>query len=100
MYNSDTPSAGTPQSINSTAAAAGTPPLDGKQATGTNDNAAAIGSPFKKQRPSLPGMDGAMIAALDDVSPATTTAPPAQTGGGTAQQPKQLTVEEDEDEEL
>lgn len=92
----DSPSVGTPQSFNSAAATAGTPPLDGKPSTSTNGASEAVGSPFKKQRPSLPGLDGAMMASLDDVTPSNNAAPQPQANSA-AGAPAQATMDEDEE---
>lgn len=96
MYTSETPSASTPQSINSTTAAAGTPPLDGDSSFSANGASEAVGSPFKKQRASLPGLDGAMLSALNDATPANNVGPQPQTSGAPVQ-PAQETVDEDEE---
>ncbi|KAM0719284.1 hypothetical protein Q7P37_005189 [Cladosporium fusiforme] len=97
-YTSDSPSAGTPQSANSTTATAGTPPLDGKPANSTTDSSEMVGSPFKKARPSLPGMDGAMMSALNDVDPASNVAPQSHPNNNTEN--KQTNAEAMSDEEL
>ncbi|KAK5117964.1 hypothetical protein LTR62_004008 [Meristemomyces frigidus] len=55
---------GTPHSANSTSANAGTPPesMSPKNVNGLED---AIGSPFKKHRASMPGLDGAFFGGPD-----------------------------------
>lgn len=88
MYASETSSAGTPQSVSSTAGTAGTPPLGGNSFN-TNGASEAVGSPFKKQRPSLPGMDSAMLA-----SPSTKVAQEPQASSAA---PKPM---DDDEEEL
>ena len=92
MYTSETPSAGTPQSLSSTAGTAGTPPLGGSSFS-TNGASEAVGSPFKKQRPSLPGMDSAMLA-----SPSTKAAEQPQ--ASSAQPDQSAKPMDDDDEEL
>ena len=89
MYASEASSAGTPQSLHSTAGTAVTPPLGGN-AFSTNGASEAVGSPFKKQRPSLPGMDSAMLA-----SPSTKAAQQPQASSDQAAKPM-----DDDDEEL
>lgn len=90
----DSPSVGTPQSVNATAN--GTPPFDGKPFNNTNGASEAVGSPFKKQRPSLPGLDGAMLASLDDVTASNNAAPQPQASSA-AEAPTQATMDEDEE---
>jgi hypothetical protein len=89
MYTSEASSAGTPQSLNSTAGTAGTPPLGGSVFS-TNGASEAVGSPFKKQRPSLPGMDSAMLA-----SPSAKASQQPQAGSDQPAKPM-----DDDDEEL
>lgn len=96
MYTSDTPGAGTPQSANSTTATAGTPPLDGLPSNNV-DASEAVGSPFKKQRPSLPGLDSALMAATNDATPATATEPQPQAVDAPTDQQTKATMEEDEE---
>ena len=91
MYTSETSSAGTPQSISSTAGTAGTPPLGGNPFS-TNGASEAVGSPFKKQRPSLPGMDSAVLT-----SPSTKASQQPQTKTIGDQSAKPM---DDDDEEL
>ena len=89
MYTSYASFAGTPQSISSTAGTAGTPPLGGNPFS-TNGASEAVGSPFKKQRPSLPGMDSAVLA-----SPSNKASQHPQTIGDHSANPM-----DDDDEEL
>lgn len=57
-----------------------------------------VGSPFKKARPSLPGIDGAMVSALNDVDPPSNNVAPApQTISGTGDQQAKATMDEDEE---
>jgi len=112
LNTADSPSASTPQSVNSTSANAGTPPSD--QATASiADPMSSISSPFKRHRASMQGMDGSLFAPLDaggdQVYPpasATTSAPsepqpqqPAASGAIVPPSQAQAQVE-DEDEEL
>jgi hypothetical protein len=94
--STDSPSVGTPQSGNAGPGTANTPPFDSKPSTGTNGVSNAVGSPFKKQRPSLPGLDGAMLASLDDVTASNNVAPQSQASNA-AQAPVQATMDEDEE---
>ena len=94
---SGSPSAGTPQSFNAGPTTAGTPPLDGQPSTSTNGASEAVGSPFKKQRPSLPGLDGAMMASLNDATSSNNVAPQSQAGSAADAPAKPMM---DEDEEL
>ena len=75
------PSASTPQSFNAGPTTSGTPPIDGQPFTSTNGASEAVASPFKKQRASLPGLDGAMMASLNDATPSNNVAPQSQAGG-------------------
>lgn len=88
------PSAGTPQSLNAGNTTSGTPPFDGKPSTNTNGASDAVGSPFKKQRASLPGLDGAMMSSLNDATASNNVGPQSQAGCA-AQAPAV-----DDDEEL
>lgn len=90
----DSPSAGTPQSLNAGHTTSGTPPLDGKASTNLNGASEAVGSPFKKQRASLPGLDGAMMSSLNDATASNNVGPQSQAGSA-AQAPAM-----DDDEEL
>ena len=88
------PSAGTPQSLNTGHTTSGTPPFDGNSSTNPNGASDAVGSPFKKQRASLPGLDGAMMSSLNDATTSNNVGPQSQAGGA-AQAPVV-----DDDEEL
>jgi hypothetical protein len=88
------PSAGTPQSFNAGPKTSGTPPLDGKPFTSTNGASEAVASPFKKQRASLPGLDGAMMSSLNETTSSNNVGPQSQAGSA-AQAPAV-----DDDEEL
>jgi hypothetical protein len=90
------PSVGTPQSFNAGPATAGTPPSDGNPSITTNGASQAVGSPFKKQRPSLPGLDGAMMASLNEATPHNNVAPQSQAGGA-AEAPAKAMIDEDEE---
>lgn len=71
-----------------------TPPLDGKPSNNVNGASEAVGSPFKKQRASLPGLDGAMMSSLNDATASNNVGPQSQAGSA-AQAPAM-----DDDEEL
>ena len=87
------PSAGTPQSFNGGPTTSGTPPLDRKPFS-TNGASEAVASPFKKQRASLPGLDGAMMSSLNEATASNNVGPQSQAGSA-AQAPAV-----DDDEEL
>lgn len=63
LKTEESPSAGTPQSINSTSANAGTPP-EGMSPMRSDTQESAIGSPFKRQRASIQGLDSGILSAL------------------------------------
>jgi hypothetical protein len=86
----------TPQSYNDANTTAGTPPLNGKDSTSTNGFSEAVGSPFKKQRPSLPGMDGAVLGLIDDAAASNNVAPQQQTTSA-AEAPGKAMMDEDEE---
>ncbi|CAK3815938.1 RNA polymerase II-associated 1 [Lecanosticta acicola] len=104
MKTDDSPPVGTPQSVNSTAANAGTPP-DGLSPTNldTGDTGA---SPFKRQRASEPGPNsGVGFASLDsslnETLPATSMADASVGGQRAASTPDcKREIKEDSDEEL
>ncbi|QIW95733.1 hypothetical protein AMS68_001251 [Peltaster fructicola] len=78
LNTSGSPAAGTPQSTNSLAANPGTPPADEPSMTLGNDLPDTIGSPYKKQRPSLAGIDESTLStltALSDADPASNVEP-------------------------
>ncbi|KAF2725097.1 hypothetical protein K431DRAFT_216792 [Polychaeton citri CBS 116435] len=96
---------GTPQSMNSTSADAGTPPeaVSPKQSASQSE---AVGSPFKRQRASLPNIDNSIFgtldanvkatasnANLDDVQKRAQSTPQAQ-------RPADTSASQDSDEEL
>jgi hypothetical protein len=62
LKGDDTPSAGTPRSVNSTTANAGTPP--DRMSPAPVEASDVVGSPFKRQRASLPGLDSGMMGPL------------------------------------
>ena len=62
LKSDDSPSGGTPQSINSTSANAGTPPEDTSPMHG--DQPEVIGSPFKRHRASMPGLDSGIMGPV------------------------------------
>jgi hypothetical protein len=74
------PSTDTPQSFNAGTTTSGTPPLDGKAFTGTNGSSEAVASPFKKQRASLPGLDGAMMSSLNESTASNNVGPQSHAG--------------------
>lgn len=88
----ESPTAGTPQSVNSLTANAGTPPPD--DLTMSSDVPETIGSPYKKQRPSLAGLDESALSSLTPVlqeQPAVTgSVPEARFQATTGQQPASL----------
>jgi hypothetical protein len=94
--SNDSPSVGTPQSGHAENTTAGTPPFDSKPSISINGVSDAVGSPFKKPRPSLPGLDGAMLASLDDVTASNNAAPQPQASSA-AQAPTQAAMDEDEE---
>lgn len=97
MKDSDSPAgATTPKSINSVTAHAGTPPLEAASLGAPNDVAEVIGSPHKKQRPSLPGFDESAYASLGPPANAISKTPQLQSTVFQANNPLKV----DEDEEL
>ena len=77
LKNEDSPSGGTPQSINSTSANAGTPPEGMSPVHG--DTPEVVGSPFKRHRASMPGLNSGILGPIgsntNDVFPPSTLAP-------------------------
>lgn len=97
LKQSDSPSAGTPQSVNSLSANAGTPPADAATQVGL-ESSDVIGSPYKKQRPSLSGIDEPTFSSLDDgvTSPASNINPHHDLVGQIVkQQSKEMETEEE-----
>jgi len=106
LTGTDSPTIGTPQSGNSTAATVGTPP----EHTKVEDQGLGVASPYKKQRASMDGLDSTILTPLDSAQDTTSTAiiqPQAPTTASapvtssvTAQQRPQLAATQEEDEEL
>lgn len=67
--------AGTPQSVNSVAANAGTPPNG--LAPPANDGSDAVASPFKRQRASMPGLNNGMFTSEAGFLPSTSLSAPS-----------------------
>lgn len=63
LKTEESPSATTPQSINSTSANAGTPP-EGMSPMRGDPPPEIIGSPFKRHRASVPGLDSGILNAI------------------------------------
>lgn len=99
LKNSDSPTAGTPQSVNSLAANAGTPPPDEPLAI-ADAIKDTIGSPFKRQRSSLPGLDISTLSALDAPPAAASTATASLQSALFSNNTNALPMATDEDEEL
>ena len=78
--------AGTPQSINSVTANAGTPPNG--LAPPAND-AEAVASPYKRQRASLPGLNNSLFTSEAGFLPSTSLAAPTD-----AEQPRAFSTPE------
>ncbi|KAK5169553.1 uncharacterized protein LTR77_005529 [Saxophila tyrrhenica] len=108
LKTDDSPS-GTPQSVNSTQANAGTPPEGNSPAP---PDSAIIGSPFKRARASLPGLDSGMLGPLgsnsNEIYPPTSFTsgpqdaqqPPPSTAAAPVKQENAEVKMEEEDEEL
>ncbi|KAF7187854.1 hypothetical protein HII31_10754 [Pseudocercospora fuligena] len=75
LKNEESPSAGTPQSVNSVAANAGTPP-EGLTPL-PSDVSEAVASPFKRQRASLPGVSGSLFTSEAGFLPSSSLSNPA-----------------------
>lgn len=103
MKSEDNTDAGTPQSIGSVTANAGTPPNG--LAPPANDAAEAVASPYKRQRASLPGLNNSLFTSDAGFLPATSlssAANPEQSGAVSTvdNKPDASQVDENVDEDL
>ena len=77
LKTEDSPSGGTPQSMNSTDANAGTP-TEGMSPRHNSEPSETIGSPFKRQRASMAGLDSGIMGPIgsntNDVFPTSLSA--------------------------
>lgn len=64
LASADSPSASTPQSVNSTSAIAGTPPAESKTSSSVADALDTVSSPYKRHRASMNGLDNITYAPL------------------------------------
>ena len=84
LKNEESPSGGTPQSINSTSANAGTPP-EGMSPM-PSDLPETVGSPFKRHRASVQGLDSGIMGPLGSNTNDVFPPPTSEASQGNSQQ--------------